>query len=183
MYVHMSDYFNSAIRNILTKFLNPYEELSAREKIAIHPNERLVNWTSKVHEILTNITDVEKDMLYDSFIWCSSNLDLRIFDGWIPTDPYFVVEIKPHYIDNIYVADLSIANNYKNNLFKSDQTKNILTDEECRIFIALRGSKLIPLKDYMENGIEFATPQFLIRKSLGFDEINRIYHIKSKYER
>lgn len=94
-------------------------------------------------------------------------------------DTYFIFEIRPHYLDDIYVADLSIAEEYRTKCFESTES---LSDSQYGKYIALRGVRLVTLKEYMENQLTFKKPQYLIRKSIGYDEISRIYRIKNKSE-
>ncbi len=36
---------------------------------------------------------------------------------------------------------------------------------------------IVTLKEYIENNLEFETPLYLIRKPIGYDEVDRIYEI------
>lgn len=144
-----------------------------REMIADIGGERLVSWNA-------NKTKIAIDPIAcDGFGWAFVGEDklaqtLKNHENW-KYDDQLIFEIRPHYLDDIYVADLSIAQEYRRKCFESSE---MLTDEQYNMYITLRGTKVVTLKEYMEKSMVFTSPQYLIRKDIGFDEIRRIYHIK-----
>lgn len=77
-------------------------------------------------------------------------------------------------MDNIYVADFSESIKYRKECFL---TTDYLSESQYRRCIALRGIKIVTLKDYIEQKIIFLEPQYLIRKEIGYDEITKMWHI------
>jgi hypothetical protein len=72
-----------------------------------------------------------------------------------------VLEIRPHYVDNIWITDF------------------ISLNQESSEFKSLHDYPLIPLKEYLTTyigtSLEFRYPQYLIRKPIGYDELIKVH--------
>lgn len=157
----------------LERFDKGFNNIPDSEKTASLGGQRLVHWstfsdTIKIHSLAT-----------DGFAWAFVNEEklqemLKQYEGW-KYDDILIYVVRPHYLDDIYVADLSIAEKYRSDCFK---TTKCLSNEQYDDYIALRGVKVVTLKEYIESKLEFEIPQYLIHKPIGYDEIQRIYHIK-----
>lgn len=171
---------NKSIQN----FKVPFDQLDEKDRIVSGlGGERLVHWRSVANDIPPSSEEVPyPSIANDGFKWAFVGREefekkLKYYEckGW-NYDPFAFFEIRPHYLDDIYVADLSISNEYRKNCFK---TTDSLSEEQYGMFIALRGVCLVTLKEYIEEKMNFKEPQYLIRKDIGYDEVQRIYHIKN----
>lgn len=110
----------------------------------------------------------------------TNNMDdlLKSFDNWVYND-FAISIIRPHYLDDIYVADLSISHNYKANCFSEDPTLEELSDEQMAHVVALKGVRVVTLKEYIENNVCFQKPQYFLHHKIGYDEIQRMYHVRA----
>ncbi len=87
------------------------------------------------------------------------------------------LEIRPHYLDDIFVADLTSAIEYKRKCFEETPSATLLTDKQYDEYIARRGANVVTLEEYFTKQLCFANPQFLFRKPIGYDEITRVWHL------
>ena len=119
--------------------------------------ERLVH-------LLGGNDDIEiNSIAKDGFIWVSTDKSNQKFK--------YMIEIRPHYLDEIYVAELGIAEDYRQECFK---TAEYLSNNKYNRYIRLRGVKIVTFKEYKRDNLHFKIPQILIRKEIGYDEIVKI---------
>jgi len=153
------------ICEIKERFKKGFNNLLDREKIISLENERLVHLGKNIDGM--NLDPIVKD----GFKWCYLVLEDTKEQTKYTIGRACVAAIRPHYLDDIYVADLSISENYR------AQIKN-LSDAQYNMYAALRGAKFVTLKDYIENNMKFEQPQYLIRKNIGFDEVLELRKVK-----
>jgi len=171
LYVNHTPY---RISETLDRFNKNFNDLDDKDKKVGLGGERLVH--------LCRRNEVAYDPIsQDGFAWAFVGEDklqntLKQYEGW-KYDDQLIFELRPHYLDDIYVAELRFSEQYRTECFKST---NHLSNDQYNKYIALRGLHMVTLKQYVENGSKFDKPQYLIRKSIGYDEINRIYHIRRK---
>ncbi len=121
------------------------------------------------------ISQIARDQFGQAFVG-ENELERRLkkYEEWEYEEFLLLLAIRPHYLDDIYVVDLSPSNKYQDECFKSTK---VLSQEQVNRGVALRGVHIVTLKEYIENNLEFETPLYLIRKPIGYDEVDRIYEI------
>ena len=156
---------DSRYRTCMENFQKPFEEIKDCEKTAFHSGFRLV-------ELRNMKLPGEHPLAREGFAWASPPEEkeqlLNLVGGFRDK---ILLEVRPHYSDEIYVAELGYAEAYRNICF---ETTDCLSDVQYNIYIGLRGLHLVTFKEYMErdpNLPAFKKPQILIRKPIGYDEI------------
>lgn len=114
----------------------------------------------------------ELDEEYEKIIERNSVLDTGGLD-------YLFIELQPHYLDDIYVADLGPSRDFVKQCPGPDDGR--LTTEEIMVATALKGARIVTFQEYVEQDMHFEHSQILIRRSLGYDEVAQVwlkYHPK-----
>lgn len=160
-------------RGCIEKFVKGFENLPDSGKIMFLGGARLVHLFTNNDNNDIEIDPISKDGFSWAFIGEDKlNKKLKMHSDY---DADLIFEIRPHYSDNIYVADLSTAEKYRSKCFES--SNNRLNNKQYDRYIRLRGVRLVTLKEYIENDMEFKKLQYLIHKPIGFDEISQIYNV------
>ena len=161
-------------KTIIKNFKKGFDNLCLQERvITFESTERLVALGSNKENIPIHPLSYEDFLLVSLF-----ESDDLCFGKCSNNDDRLICAIRPHYLDEIYVADLSISMDYRRSCFQNDDTKQSLSNSEYDMYITLRGVSVVTLKEYIEKSMCFKKPQYLIRNNsrIGYDEVMKIYY-------
>lgn len=155
--------------DIYLNFKKKFDELNLKDRTCCLGRETLAK------ALCNDITYEDKYLSTDSFAFAQLDSEslLSQFKSW-KYETQVIAEVRPHYLDNIYVADLTESNKYKRECFL---TTNYLSDLQYNRVMALRGIKIVKMKDYIEQEMSFDEPQYLVRGEIGYDEITKMWVI------
>lgn len=176
LFVEKTEIFGKPDPNIIINFNQGFDELKKRDRIFAKGDKRLV------HYMACKNRDIKiHPRSNDGFIWCKTHEDIKKeVDKCIYNQmPAFLVEVRPHHTDDIYVADMEPYHTYRKECFK---TTSCLSDDQYNRSIALKGSKMCTFDEYITGKVTVVDPQILIRKNIGYDEIVKIHEIRRKCE-
>jgi hypothetical protein len=168
----INDSFSSA--SICRKFKEGFDQLSEREKVVGNDRRfRLVSLTANKDNLVIH------PLAHEGFTWAwFKEEDLKVqIDILKKPNGYWdriILAVRPHYVHEIFVADLSIADDYRDRCI--EKSDSYLTDKEYNKYITLRGVNVVTFKDFMEKKAPtIKKPQILIKCNFGYDEVTEIY--------
>jgi hypothetical protein len=123
------------------------------------------------------------EIAYEGFCWCGlgevdkntpiDKLNIPGFNRWSDRHQS-VIKITPNCANDIYVADISVREEYKSKIFQNDSKKERLSEEEYREFLRASGRTIIPISEYKN---DYKEPVVLINRELSFDEVEVVINI------
>lgn len=116
------------------------------------------------------------EVAYEGFLWCGignvtaetpvESLKVPGFYRW--PEHSFVLRVTPKHAKDIYVADFSGQESYKESIWKANPEQRRLTDAEFAEFVRIPARTLVPITEYKGG---YKQPVVLIGRELGLDEV------------
>lgn len=117
------------------------------------------------------------EIAYDGFEWCGigevapttliEELEIPGHHRW-PDREQFVIRVIPNRANGIYVADISVRDNYKKKIFENNPEQERMSDKEYHEYLRTAGRTIIPISEYRG---DYKKPVVLIKRELSFNEV------------
>lgn len=134
---------------------------------------RLVSWEAPNDGTVPKIA-------YDGFLWCGfapNLIDVSIDSLEIPRHfksqrDTCLIGVNPNRANDIYIADMSGMDEYRERIFRENPKLERLTEEQYHELLRIPGRTIIPITEYRGG---FKQPVALINRELELDEVEIIY--------
>lgn len=118
------------------------------------------------------------EVAYDGFKWCGigevtsetpiKELEIPGHYRWSDRQQ-FVIRVVPNCANGIYIADMSVRDEYKKKVFEDNPKQKELSNEEYHEFLRIAGRTIIPINKYKG---DYKQPVVFINRELSFDEVD-----------
>jgi hypothetical protein len=124
--------------------------------------------------------DTVPEIAYDGFEWCGIGEitpetpieELRVpgHHRWSDRQQ-FVIRVIPNCANGIYIADMSVRDEFKKKIFEDNPEKKTLNNEEYCEYLRTAGRTIIPITEYRG---DYKQPVVLINRELSLDEVEMV---------